>query len=310
MTIIILRVDSRQDRLARPGIILTVINPSYMSKILVPCDFSGQSMDAFRFALELAKAEQDQIELLHVIELPVLNDTTLMPTLSFEAEYMKEAAEQAKRNFQRMIKPVKKKLAMTWSVEYGNPASTILFHSKKKKSDLIVMGTKGASGLKEYFVGSNTEKIVRQSPVPVVAVPAGVSVASLKNIIFPTLLIGDNDTLMNEVKELQETLQARLHVVFINTPAWFRRDRESQELLEKFAKRHKLSRHTLNVYNDISEEEGIVNFASRVKSCMVVMGTHGRRGIGHLLTGSVTEDVVNHIKFPVWTFRTGRKAKG
>ena len=53
----------------------------------------------------------------------------------------------------------------------------------------------------------------------------------------------------------------------------------------------------------------IVNFALKAKSCMVVMGTHGRRGIGHLLTGSVTEDVVNHIKFPVWTFRTGRKAK-
>ncbi|MFM9074319.1 MAG: universal stress protein [Bacteroidota bacterium] len=78
-----------------------------MSKILVPCDFSGQAMDAFRFAIELAQPETDEVELLHIIELPVLNDTTLMPTLSFEAEYMKEAAEQARKNFQRMINPVK-----------------------------------------------------------------------------------------------------------------------------------------------------------------------------------------------------------
>ena len=111
-----------------------------MSKLLVPCDFSGQSMDAFRFAIEVAQAERDEIELLHVIELPVLNDTTLMPTLSFEAEYMKEAAEQARKNFQRMIKPVKKKLNLTWAVEYGNPAATILFYAKKRKSDLIEIG--------------------------------------------------------------------------------------------------------------------------------------------------------------------------
>ncbi len=278
-----------------------------MSKILVPCDFSGQSMDAFRFAIELAQPEVDEIELLHVIELPVLNDTTLMPTLSFEAEYMKDAAESARKNFQRMIKPVKKKIGLTWSVEYGNPASTILLQVKRKKMDLVVMGTKGATGLKEYFVGSNTEKIVRLCPAPVVAVPAGVSVSTLKNLVFPTMLTGDHDALMNEVKELQETLKARLHVVFINTPAWFRRDKESQELMDKLVKRHKLTRYTLNVHNDISEEEGIVNFANKVGSCMVVMGTHGRRGLGHLMTGSVTEDVVNHIKFPVWTIRTGKK---
>lgn len=278
-----------------------------MSKILVPCDFSGQAMDAFRFAIELAQPEADEIELLHVIELPVLNDTTLMPTLSFEAEYMKDAAELARKNFQRMIKPVKKKIGLSWSVEYGNPASTILFQVKRKKSNLVVMGTKGASGLKEYFVGSNTEKIVRLCPVPVVAVPAGVSIASLKNLVFPTLLTGDQDALMNEVKELQETLKARLHVVFINTPALFRRDKESHELMDKLVRRHKLARYTLNVHNDISEEEGIVNFANKVGKCIVVMGTHGRRGLGHLMTGSVTEDVVNHIKSPVWTFRIGQK---
>ena len=278
-----------------------------MSNILVPCDFSGQALDAFRFAIELAQPEADEIELLHIIELPVLNDTTLMPTLSFEAEYMKEAAELARKNFQRMIKPVKKKIGLSWSVEYGNPASTILFHVKRKKSDLVVMGTKGASGLKEYFVGSNTEKIVRLCPVPVVAVPKGVSIASLKHLVFPTLLTGDQDALMNEVKALQETLKARLHVVFINTPALFRRDKESQELMDRLVRRHKLVRYTLNVHNDISEEEGIVNFANKVGNCIVVMGTHGRRGLGHLMTGSVTEDVVNHIKSPVWTFRIGRK---
>jgi nucleotide-binding universal stress UspA family protein len=281
----------------------------FMKNILVPVDFSQHSRHAFQFAAELAEQNGSSIHLLHVIELPVLNDTTLMPTLSFEQEYLNDAAEFAKKGFAKLIKTLKGAPIITSSIEYGTPTSTILDQLKRKKSDLLIMGTKGASGLKEYFVGSNTEKLVRLSPVPVISIPGPVKLKSIRNLIFPTSLQGHQDFVMPGIKQLQDLLKAKLHVVYINTPAIFRRDRESNELLQKFSEKYALKNFTLNIYNDISEDEGVIGFTSGMNNCMVAMATHGRSGIGHLMTGSIAEDIVNHIKTPVWTFRIGKLRK-
>ena len=229
-----------------------------------------------------------------------------MPTLSFEQEYLNDAAEYAKKGFAKLLKSLKGTITITSSIEYGSPTSTILDQLKKKKADLLIMGTKGASGLKEYFVGSNTEKLVRLSPVPVISIPGPVKLKSIRNLVFPTSLQGHQDFVMPGIKQLQELLKAKLHIVYINTPAIFRRDRESDALLRKFSDKYALKNYTLNIYNDISEDEGVIGFTAGINNSLVAMATHGRSGIGHLMTGSIAEDVVNHIKIPVWTFRTGK----
>lgn len=73
--------------------------------------------------------------------------------------------------------------------------------------------------------------------------------------------------------------------------------------LEKFAKRFMLKNYTLNIFGDFAEEDGIINFSKNVKADMVVMRTHGRKGLAHLGAGSIAEDVVNHIECPIWTFK-------
>ena len=60
---------------------------------------------------------------------------------------------------------------------------------------------------------------------------------------------------------------------------------------------------SLHIYNDYSEEEGLLNFAEEIQSDMIGMITHGRTGLDHLLNGSLAEDVVNHFEKPVWTMR-------
>lgn len=62
-----------------------------------------------------------------------------------------------------------------------------------------------------------------------------------------------------------------------------------------------LTNFTLNVYNDEEEKTGVMNFARMKEADMIAMGTHGRKGIGHLLIGSIAEDVVNHVDIPIWT---------
>lgn len=277
-----------------------------MKKILVPSDFSDQSQYAIKFAVDWAVHNKAQVHLLHVIELPVLYDTTLMPALYFEKEYLEDAAGLAKKTFTRLINKLNKKVQITWSVDYGNPTSVILQTVKNKKYDLVVMGTKGASGLKEYFIGSNTEKIVRLSVAPVIAVPGPVSFNSVKNIIVATALSGNQDLVMNMAKHLQQLFNATLHLVYVNTPALFRKDKVSDELLSGHIKKYGLTNVKSSIVNDITEEDGLIQYAVKTSKCMVLMATHGRRGIAHALTGSVAEDVVNHIKFPVFTLHSGK----
>jgi nucleotide-binding universal stress UspA family protein len=275
-----------------------------MKKILVPCDFSDSSVQAFKFALDLANKSRGEVMLLHIIELPVMHDTVLMPTLNFEEAFLKDMKVDAEKNFVKMkAKWAKDGPKLSWMVEYGPTTLTILRTAEEKKADLIVMGTKGASGLKEFVIGSNTEKIVRKSSVPVIAVKKNVK-SPVKNIVFPNTLNDDQEELAMKVKDLQSFLKATVHIVYINTPANFRRDRYTKDSLKAFAKRFMFKDFTLNVYNDIDQESGLTNFTKEIGADMVAMATHGRRGLNHLMSGSIAEDVVNHIECPIWTYRT------
>ena len=61
--------------------------------------------------------------------------------------------------------------------------------------------------------------------------------------------------------------------------------------------------YTIDIYNDKVEEDGIIFFAQDIGANLIALATHGRSGLLHLLSGSIAEDIVNHAKRPVWTFR-------
>jgi hypothetical protein len=65
-----------------------------------------------------------------------------------------------------------------------------------------------------------------------------------------------------------------------------------------------LKDYTINVFNYTDEESGIIEFTRQINGDLIAMGTHGLTGLAHLITGSVAEDVVNHVPFPVWTYCT------
>ena len=74
--------------------------------------------------------------------------------------------------------------------------------------------------------------------------------------------------------------------------------------MRDFAKKLKLQNFTMSIFNDRSEEEGIIHFASTINADLIAMATHGRTGFAHVLVGSIAEDVVNHARRPVLTFVT------
>ena len=64
-----------------------------------------------------------------------------------------------------------------------------------------------------------------------------------------------------------------------------------------------MKNYTINIYSDKVEEDGIIFYAQDINADLIALATHGRSGLLHLLSGSIAEDVVNHAKRPVWTFR-------
>jgi nucleotide-binding universal stress UspA family protein len=281
-----------------------------MKKILVPCDFSRLAIDAFRFTLAIAEKSSGEIHLLNVVELPVRHDTMLMPVLSFEADMLKELQKKTIDRITRITEKYShKNVKVKVKVIFGATSLMIQDYVKRQKIDLVVMGTHGASGLREFVIGSNTEKIVRNVNVPVIALKKFPKLGSIKDIVFATDL-SENDNLKNivsKVKDLQLFFRAGLHIVKVNTPASFSQDVITDQKLKDFVAKYALRNYSINIFNDLNEEVGIINFAHKIKAGMIAMGTHGRKGLVHALSGSLTEDIVNHVDIPIWTYPLSKK---
>jgi nucleotide-binding universal stress UspA family protein len=255
-------------------------------------------------AVEIGRQSKGQVFLLNVVEVPVMHETVVMPTLYFEQSFMNETKAAAEKKFAKMVeKWAADGPPVFCHVEFGATSQTIKQFVVDKEIDLVLMGTHGASGAKEFLIGSNTEKIVRGSTVPVLAIKKETKMASIKNIVFANELDLEAEALTLKVKELQNFFDAKLHVLYVNTPGSFKRDMVTQKALKDFAKRFMLKDYTLNVFNDIDQESGVRNFVQSIDADMVAMATHGRKGLNHFLSGSIAEDVVNHLECPIWTYQ-------
>jgi len=276
-----------------------------MKKILVPCDFSESAREAFAFAIQMATRSGGEVQVLNVINVPVTYDGLFVgkPYATENDRFFKVLEQEAIKNYDQLRSTIPTDgIAVGFNVLQGPVAPMITEYISSQNFDIVVMGARGTSGLKEYFVGSTTEKIVRTSHVPVLAINKSVPLSSVSNIVLPSSLELNQTDLVEKVKQLQEFLNAKIHVLFINTPADFKNDVEIKEALKDFAIHYNLKNYELHIGNDINEPDGILRFASEIKADLIAIGTHRRRGIAHWFTGSVAEDIVNQINCAVWTY--------
>lgn len=272
-----------------------------MKKILVPVDFSRQSGEAYKVALDFAQITKGEIILVHVLTPPTAYTGMAGETIAFDMTYLAKMEADVKEALQKM-KDQARSIPVTIEVVYGDLVSGITSIIENKKADFIIMSTSGASGLTEIIIGSNTEKVVRFSPVPVLVLRNYIAVKNIKNILLPSTLGLNQTDFIQKVIALQKFFNATLHILRINTPVHFMRDAEAHEALQEFARHYKLANYKLHFRNYRHEDEGIMDFAYTEKMDIITMATHGRKGLAHLFNGSITEDVVNHLEAPVWTY--------
>lgn len=283
-----------------------------MIHILVPYDFSKIAIHAFDFATKLSTTYSKlHITLIHVVELPLNANVGYMgggidPLSDYENQvYFRELLEQRKKELDQLKKKyTSPKYHLDAVVTVGNVFREVTTVITDKKPDLVVMGSSGTSGWEEFWIGSTTEKIVRTAPCPVITIKGETDPSQLKKVVFASSFDELDVDLAARIKNMQQVFDAKFYFVSINTPGNFITSREAQHRLDKFIHRYKFVQVHTEIYNSLSEDAGILEFADDIGADLIAMATHGRTGMLHLLTGSIAEDVVNHSKRPVWTLKT------
>ncbi len=275
-----------------------------MKRILVPIDFSKEAESAAKIAASIARKTDSEIFLVHMLELPVTTiDPAEMNTISSEPQiiYFMKLAHAKFDRFKKL--PFFDGLRVIESIQFQHAFSGIIHESEKNKIDLIVMGSQGASGLQEMFIGSNTEKVVRRSKVPVLVVKKADDKFEVNNLIFASDFNKESKTTFHRVIKFAKLFDAKIHLLFINTIHNFNTTKNIESRIALFMDDFDFINYTTNIYNDISIEKGILSYARDIDADLIALNTHGRSGLSQLFNGSIGQELANHALRPVITFK-------
>ncbi|MDO6596384.1 universal stress protein [Oceanihabitans sp. 2_MG-2023] len=275
-----------------------------MKKILVPTDFSDQANYALEVAAQLAKKNNGEIFLLHMLDLP-LNQ---IPELGGDtAGNIPEAMffmKLAHKKFEEILEQdFLKGITVHETVNFHQTFDGIKKTCKENNVDMIIMGSHGASGLKEMFIGSNTEKVVRSSDVPVLVIKNDHKNFTVNDFVFASDFKNDSKETYKQAIEFAQLFNSKIHLLFVNTPNRFTTTATANTRILEFIEDYDFTNYKINIFNDESVEKGILNFSHIIGADLIGISTHGRQGIAHFFNGSISEDLVNHAKRPVITFK-------
>lgn len=275
-----------------------------MNKIIVPVDFSKYSEYALEAAAILAKKRDSEIVALHMLEMSEAMFLTSSEEQKSKTFYFLRLAEQKFEQF--LNKDYLKGLVVTPMVKKSKVFSEVSSVAKEQGAELIVMGSQGTSGFSEIFIGSNTEKVVRHSPIPVLVIKQRPANFNFETVVFAS------DFAENKVDVFTQALHAigtdsDLNLLYVNVPGEnFKSTAEMEQTVANFLMKVDGNIDRLNkvhYVSDYSIEKGIVNFANVLGADLIVMPTHGRKGFAHFFEGSITEDLANHSTLPVMTIK-------
>jgi nucleotide-binding universal stress UspA family protein len=284
-----------------------------MKRILLPTDFSPCAETAKKVAFDLAKKIDGEVHIVHSVntiidwkKVPAItNQAAVLPSdYTFEshlAEPVEEAMDQVREALDGMVQEARANWIKAEShLVLNKTYEGIIDFAKEWDIDLIVMGTHGAKGLKDTFVGSNTQRVVRYAKCPILTVKEPLENEAIQNVVYASDFDEkDLNTNIAKVRDFASQFNAKLHLLYVNTPNYFEETKYTQRKMEMLAKKYELKDFTINIYNDFVAEDGVLEFAKRCDADVVSITTHGYKGIRRLFNNNVTEQLINASKAPV-----------
>ena len=278
-----------------------------MKTILIPVDFSKESRKALSVGASLAKIISARLVLAHMVDF----DHSLLKIKT--RKYIKHKSKSSKTIANQFDKFIDQDFLKDIIVE-PIVQSTINFKNIGKiadefSADLIIMGSHGAKGFSEITKGSNTEKVIRTSNVPVLVIKENNINFSFDKILFVSDFKEESINAYCKIEKLSKDLNSQLILLYINLPKYsFRSTKQIDDVLYSFFKKAdspnpiKIIKR-VNRYSAYSIEEGISNFTQVHPVDIISIPTHGRKGLTHFFYGSVSEDIANHNILPVLTVK-------
>ena len=267
--------------------------------ILIPTDFSSCANHASNFAINLAQLFGARITYVHLMSIPI--DWTHLEKDQTKKMYpdVTQKVNEANTKLQELRDRAEQEgVDAEFYVHYNESLEFLLEFAEKRNVDMIIMGSHGANGIREFFIGTNTQKIIRNANIPVLVV---------KNQVKPIrkiAIVSDFGEQMEDanhfVKQFTTTFKAEVHLAYVNTPFAFFDSRTILKRMASFAEEFQnVDIYKMHIHNDYQIESGIKHFCADHNIDLIVMGTHGKKGIDRLFSGSMAENVINHQQVPV-----------
>lgn len=275
-----------------------------MKQILFPTDFSEAANTAFVYALKFADSFGAELLILHVYDLPIVET----PPLPESTKEIFDIVEMNQFESFREELPGLHKLAEEHNLAHVKIRNTLLYGDlvyninklcEEEEIDLIVMGTKGASGLKETFLGSTTASVITNAKVPVLGIPAEAEYEPIKSVVFTTQYKDkDNDALRNAL-DIAKRFKARLQCLYIKN------DDDPEDIDERVNEWKIYYRdENIDFFNIAGDhiEQTILDFVENQHAGLLVMRTHKRNFFESLFHRSLTKKMAYHSKIPLLVY--------
>lgn len=174
--------------------------------------------------------------------------------------------------------------------------------AKELKADLIIMGSQGITLQDGIFAGSNAEKMVRNSSTPVLIVKTEPKDFDLNNVVLATDMSLESVNAYKKASQLLSKLGSKVHPVYVNRPNnGFLSSKEFKRKAEEFKMAG--GSNKVDFIAGYTIEDGVIQYADETNADALVVITNARKGLNHLIKGSISENLANHSRRPVLTFK-------
>ncbi len=280
-----------------------------MKSILVPTDFSPEAHHAYGVALQIARQTDGHVTLLHVLEdieessggISTLGSTMGGPGI--DEIYPIKLMEATKRRLRALIAETQQLAAgvpVRESIKAGTIGEGILKAIQRYDADLVVLGTRGHGAVERFFRSSNTERLIRQAPCPVLTVKHQQAEFEVHTVVFPSDFTEEATQAVDSLRQVLDTFpDAKLHLLHVASGTV---SQATTQQMHAFAQRAQLSNVQMEVVSAGSTVAGIEQYSQQVGADLVVIPTHVRSGLSSLFRTSIAEAVATHAFPPVLTY--------
>lgn len=270
-------------------------------KILIPTDFSVQAEFAYLMVKKLEEKTSIDIHFLHVLNVP--------DTVSMDSRGDIQTCGEIDVNFVVKQKEIAERKLENLKVLYGNhinvhlvlgkTTDAILDFSNSHGFDLIVMGTKGASGIKEILSGSEAQIIARRSKIPLLSLMCDRSDLQIQNVLLVHNFSNPKKEGMGLMHKLIKAFNTKVHFLQITSGKVESELGKVESDMKHFAELNGLVNYECHLINDKDVENGVVHYNQINNMDIICIGTHGK---GSLFHQSATEKLINHLFKPIISF--------